>query len=382
MAIKVKLLQKKISGGRKSLYLDFYPAIPKPDTGELTRREFLGKYIHEKPRNAIEKQYNAEQLKLAEVIRQMRENELNKPEIYSEYEKERLRKKELGDMDFVAYFRKLANKRKDSNRSNWMSALAYLEQFSGGKVKFAELNESYLEDFRDYLLTTQSIKSTKKKESLSQNSAQSYFNKVKATLKQAYKDGILQADLNARVDSIKAAETRREYLTLEELNRLAKTTCNDDILKRAALFSGLTGLRFSDIEKLTWGEIGQDESGGYVIKFKQRKTGGMETMPISEQAFAMLGERQGPNKHIFEGLRTASYHKKDLQDWIKAAVITKHITFHCFRHTFATLQMFHGTDIFTVSKMLGHREIKTTQIYTKIVDEAKRQAADKIKLDL
>lgn len=58
------------------------------------------------------------------------------------------------------------------------------------------------------------------------------------------------------------------------------------------------------------------------------------------------------------------------------------ISFHCFRHTFATLQMFLGTDIFTVSKMLGHREIKTTQIYTKIVDEAKRQAANRIKLDL
>jgi len=93
-------------------------------------------------------------------------------------------------------------------------------------------------------------------------------------LKQAYKEGILQTDLNARVDSIKAAETRREYLTSEELNKLAKTPCKDDLLKRAALFSGLTGLRFSDIEKLTWGEIGQDESKGYTINFQQKKTKG------------------------------------------------------------------------------------------------------------
>lgn len=69
MAVKVKLLQKKISGGRKSLYLDFYPAIISPKTGKETRREFLGLYIHEKPKHAIEKQYNAEQLKLAEAIR-------------------------------------------------------------------------------------------------------------------------------------------------------------------------------------------------------------------------------------------------------------------------------------------------------------------------
>ena len=186
MAVKVKLLQKKISGGRKTLYLDFYPAIISLKTGKETRREFLGLYIHEKPKNAIEKQYNAEQLKLAEAIRQQKENTHNKPEIYNEYEKERLRKKELGDRDFVEYFRRTAGKRSGSNHNNWMSALTYLEQFTGGRVKFADLSEQYLEEFKEYLLTTQSVKSKRKKEPLSQNSALSYFNKVKATLKQAY----------------------------------------------------------------------------------------------------------------------------------------------------------------------------------------------------
>lgn len=382
MAIKVKLLQKKMSKGRINLYLDFYPAIPNPKTGKDTRREFPGLYIYEKPRNAIEKQYNAEQLKLAEAIRQKRENELNKPEIYNEYEKERLRKKELGDIDFVDYFRKIANKRYGSNWSNWMSALTYVEQFTGGKVKFADLNERYLEDFRDYLLTTPSVKSSKKKEILSQNSAQSYFNEVKAALKQAFKDGIIQVELHARIDPIKTAETRREYLTLEELNKLAKAPCNDDILRRAALFSALTGLRFSDIEKLTWGEVEHVDGQGYYIKFQQQKTKGIETMPIPEQALELFGERQEPDRRIFEGLRSASYHRKDLQDWIKGAGITKHIAFHCFRHTYATLELREETDLYTISKMLGHREIKTTQIYTKVVDEAKREAADRIKLDL
>jgi site-specific recombinase XerD len=66
----------------------------------------------------------------------------------------------------------------------------------------------------------------------------------------------------------------------------------------------------------------------------------------------------------------------------RVAGITKNITFHCFRHTFATLQLSKGTDIYTVSKMLGHRELKTTQIYAKIIDQTKRDAANKIKLDL
>ncbi len=235
MAIKVTLRQKKISKGRQSLYLDFYPAIPHPKTGEPTRREFLGFYVIEKAKNPIDKQHNSETLKIAESIRQQRENLLNKPEVYSEYEKEQLRKKELGEQCFIEYFRKLAYKRKASNHDNWVSSLNYLAAFTNGNLKFAELNEKFLEDFKEYLLTTKSKRSNKI--TLSQNSAVSYFNKIKATLKQAYKDGILQTDLNAKVKPIKTEETRRQHLTIEELNKLVKTPCSNDLLKRAALFS-------------------------------------------------------------------------------------------------------------------------------------------------
>lgn len=385
MTTKVTLRQKKISKGRKSLYLDFYPPIPHPETGAPTRREFLGLYIYEKPKTPIDKQHNTETLKIGESIRQKRENFLNKPEIYSEYEKEQLRKKELGEQCFIEYFRKLANKRKASNHDNWVSALNYIEAFTNGKLKFADLNERFFEDFKEYLLTTKSKKSDKT--TLSQNSAVSYFNKVKAALKQAYKDGILQTDLNAKISPIKAAETRREYLTIEELNKLLKTPCNNDLLKRAALFSALTGLRFSDIQKMVWGELEYIKGQGYFLNFNQKKTKGVEVLPISEQAYSFTEGTENPkdmpqDKPVFEGLKYSAYHNKHLFQWIGAAGITKDITFHCFRHTFATLQLFNGTDIYTVSKMLGHKDLKTTQVYAKIVDEAKRTAANKIKLDM
>lgn len=385
MATKVSLRQKKIAKGRKSLYLDFYPPIPHPETGEPTRREFLGLYIFEKPKNPIDKQHNTETLKIGESIRQKRANFLNKPEIYSQYEAERLRLKELGEQCFVEYFKKLAHKRKASNHDNWVSALKYLESFTNGSLKFADLNQKFLEDFKEYLLTTKSNKSNKA--TLSQNSAVSYFNKVKATLKQAYKDGILQTDLNAKVKPIKAAETRREYLTLEELNKLVRTDCNNPLLKRAALFSALTGLRFSDIEKMIWRELEYIDGQGYFLNFSQKKTKGVEVLPISEQAYSFTNGTDNPkdmpqDKPVFEGLKYSAFNNKHLFQWIGAAGITKDITFHCFRHTFATLQLFSGTDIYTVSKMLGHKDLKTTQVYAKIVDEAKRKAANKIKLDL
>lgn len=379
MAIKVKLRQKEISGKRQSLYLDFYPPISHPKTGEPTRREFLGLYIFEKAKTPFDKQHNKETLGLAEQIRQKRENYLNKPEIYTGYELEQLKIKERGEQNFVEYFKQLADKRQTSNHDNWVAAYNYLETFTKGNLKFSDLNEKFCNDFKEFLLTTKSNKS--EKATLSQNSALSYFNKLKATLKQAYKDGFLLTNLNAKVETIKAAETQRNFLTIEELNTLVKTECQNKLLKRAALFSALTGLRFSDIHKLVWGEVEFIEGNGYFIQFKQQKTKGVEMMPISEQAFSLMGERKEPTEKVFEGLTYSAYSNKHLYQWIGAAGITKNITFHCFRHTFATLQLSKGTDIYTVSKMLGHRELKTTQIYAKIIDKTKREAADKIKLE-
>lgn len=392
MTVKVKLREKVISGNRKSLYLDFYPAIPHPETGEPTRREFLGLYLNAekvkdengKIRNIklspIDKQHNKETEQLAEQIRQKRENHLNKPEIYTGYEKEQLKIKEKSEQNFIDYFKALADKRKASNYDNWVSAFHYLEKYTKGKLKFADLNEKFCNDFKDYLLTTKSNKSSKT--TLSQNSAVSYFNKLKASLKQAYKDGYFAYDLNGKISPIRQAETQRNFLTIEELNRLVKTECANPLMKKAALFSALTGLRFSDINKLVWGELEYIEGNGYFIKFKQQKTKGAEMLPISEQAFKLLGERKKPTDKVFEGLNYSAYENKHLAKWIGLAGIEKDITFHCFRHTFATLQLSKGTDIYTVSKMLGHRELKTTQVYAKIIDQTKREAADKIKIDL
>jgi integrase len=412
MATKVKLRTKQISGNRQSLYLDFYPAINHPETGELTRREFLNlvlineieheeqKYIAEngklqkrivpvfdkknEPKKSkispIDKQHNKETLQLAEQIRQKRDNQINKPEIYTGYETDQLRIREQGEKSFVEYFQQLANKRKASNHDNWISALHYLNKYTKGNLKFSDLNETFCNSFREFLLTSPSNRSSKT--TLSQNSAVSYFNKVKAALKLAYKEGFLQNDLNARVKPIKQAETQRKYLTIEELNALVKTDCTLPILKQAAIFSALTGLRFSDIQNLVWNEIEKVKGEGYFIHFKQQKTKGVEVLPISDQAFGLLGERKQSTDKVFPDLHYSAHNNYHLLKWIVKAGITKEITFHCFRHTYATLQLSKGTDIYTVSKMLGHRELKTTQVYAKIIDQSKRDAADKIQLDL
>ncbi|MCF8307855.1 MAG: site-specific integrase [Bacteroidales bacterium] len=366
MAIKVTLRKKDIKGSRQSLYLDFYPAVPHPKTGKETRREFLKMYIEKSPKNPIQRRSNKETLWIAEQIRQKRESFFNKPEVYTEEEREKLRLKEIGKESFNEFFEQLANKRTGSNRSNWHSALKYLNAFR--ELRFMDISEQLANEFREYLLNS----------GLHQNTALSYFNKFKAALREAYKAEKLQKDINAKIKAIPEAETHRNFLTVDELNKLIETPCKDNILKRASLFSALTGLRFVDIKNLLREQL-ETFQDGYYLKFTQQKTKGTEYHPIPEQALSFM-DKEG--WEAFTGLRYASYHSGHLKKWIEDAGINKDITFHCFRHTFAVLQLANGTDIYTVSKLMGHRDLKTTQRYAKIVDSMKREAMNRIKLNL
>lgn len=363
----VKLRQKQLKG-KKSLYLDFYPPILHPVTGEPTRREFLKLYIID---DDIHKKANAETLQLAENIRNERQYLIAKGQYGFLGNKN-------SNIDFVKFFEDFANEKKGGNKRGWLTALGYLKKYKK-TLSFSELNESVCNEFKNHLINT------KRKKGLSQhtltlNSARTYFNKFKAALKEAYKKGYLDKDLSTIVEGIKEPETDREYLTADEIQLLVDTPCTVPVIKNASLFSILTGLRISDIEKLVWSEI-RNENGEYLIKFRQKKTGGLEYLPITKVAYELLGEPKEPNKQVFEGIKYSAYFNVHLKQWILRAGITKNITFHCFRHTNAILLLQNGADIYTVSKMLGHREIGTTQRYAKIVDKQRRDAANSINLN-
>ena len=253
----------------------------------------------------------------------------------------------------------------------------HLIKFAGKDLTFADITEKFCNGFKDYLMTAKNLKSKIRNLPVGKNTASLYFTKFKNVLRAAYKDDKIPLYLNDKIGSIGLDETRRNYLTMDELNKLVKTPCAHEVVKRAAIFSALTGLRFSDIEKLSWNEV-KVVSGDYSLEFTQRKTKGIETLPISEQAVSMLGARD--QVRPFEGLVYNSYKNEFLKKWVASAGISKKITFHCFRHTFATLQLNAGTDIYTVSKLLGHRDLKTTQVYEKVINKTKREAVDRITL--
>ncbi len=362
-ATKVFLREKKISKGRKSLYLDFYPPIKNPNTGKETRREFLGLYIYEKTKTPFETQHNKETKNIAEGIRNQRYFEIQNDTYGFNSEA----KKRKSFMDFFENFTK-QKYTSESNYKNWLSACKYFSDFCKGSLSMGELSIETIEEYREYLLATD----------LAQNTKHTYYNKFRATIKEAFKKGFIPENYAARVDTIKAEETRREFVTLEELRLLVETECENPILKKAFIFSALTGLRHSDILALKWQDVQGNEENGYFIRFQQQKTKGQETLPIPKPAFELLGEKKHPNDRIFKGLKYSAWQNLKLREWVMDAGIKKKITFHCARHSFATIQLDLGTDIYTVSKLLGHKEIKTTQIYAKVMDKNKQKAMNKL----
>lgn len=371
---KVSLRRKPMTKGRHSLYLDFYPPIPHPKTKKPTRRLFLGLFVFDKPKNPPEKEHNKKILDLAEHVRSERQVEVAR-ENYNFLVSDKYSE------DFFAYIRRYIRRFEGSTLESYKTTIRYLEVYAKkDTLPVSSIDEKFCNGFREFLLKTNGVKRTDIK--LSRNSAASIFTRFRTVLKQAYRDQVLEFNVVDKVRQIRTTDVNREYLTLEELQLLANNECAMPALKRAALFSAMTGLRYGDIEKLIWDEVRHGESEGYYLKFRQKKTNGVEQLPISEQAYSLLGEPDKPDERVFVGLKYSHDQNNILRYWIASAGIKKKLSFHCFRHTFATLQLTLGTDIYTVSKMLGHRDLATTQIYAKIVDSKKREAADKIKLEL
>ena len=363
------VLRKKIGKKNISLYLDHY------NNGARTY-EFLKLYLHKE--NEAEKLTKEQKLEnqnvltLAESIRAQR---------YFEFQNNRLgfiNFKKL-QSSFIRYFEKIVERKFDNikDSSSWKGALFQLRKFVKTDVLFESIDKEWLESFKYFLIKNAKSKNGKP---LAHNTTSSYFGKVRQVLKEAYVEGFMHKNPAVIVRGISLHETERGFLNYDELKKLAKTDCEEPLLKNAFLFSTLTGLRWSDIAKLTWAVIQYSSELGNFIHFTQQKTKKTETLPINEMALYLLGVKDNSGKRIFENLKYSAYMNVKLQRWLLKAGITRKITFHSARHTYATLQLTFGSDIYTLSKMLGHRYLKSTEVYARIVDFKKVEAANRISL--
>lgn len=371
----IRLRQRKMASGNTSLYLDIYI------DGKRTY-EYLNLYLIPEETRA-DKSKNRDTLRLAESIRAKRVVELqNGLYGFSNYYKL--------DTEFLPYYERLCEQRYGEmslgNWGNWLGALRHIKAYCKNTphITFAEITPDWIRGFKEYLDKTARVRDKRKKTQtksdtapLSESTKTSYFNKLRACINQAFEEKIIPHNPLRGIEGFKRVDVERVYLTLDEVRAMASTECKYPVLRRAFLFSCLTGLRKSDIEKMTWREV-REEGGHTRIIFRQQKTQGQEYLDITKQAVPYLGDRGADDDKVFSGFYYSSYMLMELKRWAVRAGITKDITFHTGRHTFAVLMLDLGADIYTVQKLLGHREIHTTQIYANILDKKKQEAVDMI----
>jgi len=375
--ITVHLRQRKIiSKGQDSLYLEYYKGSYKTPEGKvrpIRDYEYLNLYVFPKPKTHEQKEQNRHVLDLARAIKAKRELEIKNGQhgFASGFEV---------DASLLGYFAEQVEKKISSKNTegNWKSALKHLRLFVQADyhegITFRAVDRDFCEKFKAFLSERARTTAGERLSSASQNS---YFAKFKACLRQAVKDRVIQNNPSEGVVLPRVVSHKREYLTHEELLRLVKAECRYDVLKRAFLFSCLTGLRWSDIHKMTWKEVQQTDIG-WRVTFHHQKTKNLQYLDISGQARELLGKKAGMDDRVFIGLKYSSYMNVALMQWMLKADITKDITFHCGRHTFAVLQLEYGTDIVTLKELMGHNELKTTMIYTQIMDKRKLDAVNRI----
>jgi integrase len=367
----VKIRQKALKHGGFSLYLDFY-------VKGNRWNEFLNLYLlpNSTP-NATER--NNETLALATAIKSKRITELQNET--HDFSNNKIRVK----TNLSQYIEKIANKRKDRaiakgkkkfcSYKGLMNVRYHLNQYKGDKITFQQVDKAFCVGFIEYLRTAKSVRLKDKKQvNLSPNTQVDYLNELKLVLNDAVADDII---LNSPLGKIRKEDKPKgfipeiDYLTNQELNVLANKPFEKyPMIKQAFLFSCYTGLRFSDIENLTWGCLRKNDTGRTLIKFVQSKTTKAEYPPISEKAVRWLPERGDAKDTDFVFKVPANgYANRLLRKWVKIAEINKKITYHVSRHTAATLLLTFGIPVTTVQKIMGHADIRTTLRYAKVIDK-------------
>lgn len=354
----VTIREKVLADGRKSLYLDCY-------VNGKRSYEFLKMYLIPE-RDANARRQNKDLLELANAIKSRRIIEIANGQAGITKKNEKLLLLDWIDAT-------IKNWRDEFNgsvaRVESVKALRhYIVDFVGNKkVYVSNVDAEWCRQFSMYL---QAAKPRyHKQETISRNSASIYFAALSVVLKRAVIKGYLAAnpcDAMELKDKPKAEKGERAYLTTAEFKKLISTPMINKEVCGAFAFCCLCGLRLSDVETLRWDEI--DEQNGWITK-RMKKTDDVVQIPLSETAKRFLPERRGDM--VFE-LRARPYMGTIIKAWAKMAGINKEISWHTSRHSFATMTLENGGDLYAISKTLGHKSVTTTQIYAEMLDEQKR----------
>jgi len=360
----VKLREKTMKDGSSSLYLDIYH--------EGKRKyDFLNIHLSNKRKFSKE---DKEKRELAERLRIKKDRDLFEKEIVS-FDKKK------SEENFYTFFNKVI-KEENKTYAYWGKLLKKIKQFSekNENLKFSSITEDWIIEFQKYLLKTNSA-----------NTGFLYMRCLIYILKEAKRKNIIEynpMDAVPREKRIKRETVEKTYLTIKEIEKLynIKTEGIKTEYLQIFLFCCFTGLRWSDVHGLKWSNILKtNKESEKVISFKQKKTKQLEYLPLSKQVIKILDELENENNQyvfhqIIERIKKSysdnvlNLINASLKIWAKEIRLNKNLHFHVSRHTFATMSLTNGVDLYTVSKLLGHSDINTTTIYAKVVNEKKTKA--------
>lgn len=361
----VKIRMRTLADGSKSLYLDIYRH------GKRTYEPLKLYLIPE--RNAADRKQNATTMLAANKVKSQRIIELTTGEvgIRNTYKKVYL-------LDWMKNYMEAQAKRGKKDGRLITTTIKILKMYAGERMLLSNVDKDFCLGYLRFLQTDYNPQGRKP----SNFTLRNYYSMLNCALNAAVREDLLRDNPFNKIDKrdkIKEPESKREYLTIDEVRLLMNTPYPKESLsgiKNAYLFSCFCGLRISDIMALRWKNIVCDR-GTYSLEIVMQKTKDPIYVPLSEQAMKWMPERgdKTAEDKVF-AIPRVEYVNPGLAKWAEQAGVKKHVTFHTARHTFATMMLTLGADLYTVSKLLGHSDVKVTQVYAKIVNQKKNDAVN------
>lgn len=384
-----KLKWKKLSDGSMRAYLEYYLGYEfyldeygnkrldeqgRPIVKPKRKKEFLKLTIPKSVSTPVERNQRDETLLLAEDIRRKREKEfLENTEGY------KFKKDKQNFFDFFDNYIKEYTK-KDIRmiqiaRSRFADFLAADKRYKMfmTSISAETIDKKMILAFVDYL-----------RNHSTGSGAQSIFQRFKKVMAAAVEADLVRKNPCLGI-TIPVDETAlvKDVLSTDEVLKLIETHYEFESkeLRRAFIFTLYTGIRYCDLVELTYKNVDYTNK---MLRFDQSKTKHSSPhshvdIPLNDFTLGLIGDAPEGNlkAHIF-ALPSHESCNKSLKRWCKRAGITKHITWHCGRHSFATNILESGASVKTVADLLGHSGLKYTERYVRAVDERKKQAVNSL----
>lgn len=252
------------------------------------------------------------------------------------------------------------------------------------KIRLSNADAKFVRDFIKYAETeavdAHYTKKEPKKKGVSENTRWTWCRNLKSVFQTAIRAKLISRNPFVELERKELPHVqldRRDYLDIEDVRKLMAAECNSSEVKRVFLFCCFVGMRYGDVRKLTWRELGRDDNGLFVSTI-QEKTHDHLKAYISKIAEGYLPERNdAPDDARVFKLPNNTYCNKVVKEWAKNAGVKKHLTFHMSRHTAATMLLNLDTSLEVVAKQLGHKRTATTEIYAKIIGRTQSAAINK-----